>query len=228
MGEIKIKTWDGEPLPGPWLVTYKIDGVRAFLTPEGARSRADKPLYNLGTFLPSEGERDVEVYLGSFEDSISAVRTQTHKDIPVSAIYSLSPIDHRLIVGGMESPDAVCINKALDEALKLGYEGLVLRNKTTWIKVKPIQTFDVQVTAIIEGEGQHEGRMGALRTAMGKVGTGFTVSDRNMWWKDRGSLVGSVIEVECMQLTPDGKFRHPRYLRQRPDHSLNKVQHADT
>jgi len=60
--------------------------------------------------------------------------------------------------------------------------------------------------------------MGALMTDMGKVGTGFTDMERQEWWIKRNSRVGTVIEVECMQLTPDGLFRHPRFVRWRPDH----------
>jgi ATP-dependent DNA ligase len=80
----------------------------------------------------------------------------------------------------------------------------------------------VTVTEIIEGTGKHKGRMGALMTPMGKVGTGFTDQERKEWW-GRKALLGNhptlawLIEVECMQLTPDGKFRHPRFLRIRYD-----------
>ena len=60
--------------------------------------------------------------------------------------------------------------------------------------------------------------MGALITEMGKVGTGFTDINRE-WWADpcRDLPVPYIIEVECMGLTKNGKFRHPRFKRIRWD-----------
>jgi ATP-dependent DNA ligase len=65
--------------------------------------------------------------------------------------------------------------------------------------------------------------MGALQTAMGKVGTGFTDEDREHFWdldwnrNPDGTFKPVMIEVSCMQLTPDGKFRHPAFERIRYD-----------
>nr|WP_283842052.1 hypothetical protein [Bradyrhizobium sp. KB893862 SZCCT0404] len=104
-----------------------------------------------------------------------------------------------------------------------GYEGLVLRQGDVWLKVKPTETYDVLVTGIIEGTGKHKGRMGALMTPMGKVGTGFSDAERVTFWNyckepdDGRGIMGETIEVECMKLTDDGKFRHPRFVRVRPD-----------
>jgi ATP-dependent DNA ligase len=53
---------------------------------------------------------------------------------------------------------------------------------------------------------------------MGKVGTGFSDAMRKEDWNSR---IGEFIEVECMQLTPDGKFRHPRFLKRRWDKNAN-------
>jgi ATP-dependent DNA ligase len=95
-----------------------------------------------------------------------------------------------------------------------GYEGLVLRQGDRWLKVKPKETYDVLVTGIVEGTGKYAGKLGALITDMGKVGTGFTDKDR----EDLFTLpINTIIEVECMELTPKGKFRHPRFIRVRYD-----------
>ena len=44
----KPRTWNGNKLAGEWLVTLKVDGVRAIWHDEqGWLSRANKPLYNI-------------------------------------------------------------------------------------------------------------------------------------------------------------------------------------
>lgn len=167
-------------------------------------------------------------------------------------LYSLDPFDPRLKLEALgaglpfedvfTNPKAEIIRAWLRKANRRGYEGLVLRQGDTWLKVKPMETHDVLVTGAIEGVGKHKGRLGALMTAKGKVGTGFSDFDRDniwAWYKQVGPLkgldyagsvtgnagqevyseplIGQTIEVSCMHFTPDGKFRHPRFVRMRPD-----------
>ena len=51
------------------------------------------------------------------------------------------------------------------------------------------------------------------------MGAGFTDAERQFLWAEAMArrLVGQVIEVSCMQITPIGQFRHPFFLRMRPD-----------
>lgn len=242
MNYTKASDWNGKDLKGLWEVTLKIDGVRAFYHPmEGWISRNGKPLYNLPSPLelrPSIDGMvwDFEVYCAepgrsskeNYLATIAKVRAKT-KDRPIrpDELYSLSPLDDRLWVADigwehgnvLADPEAWLIRECLDLVVAEGYEGLVLRQGSKWIKVKPRQSHDVKVTGIIEGTGKHKGRMGALMTDMGKVGTGFTDEERQCWWWDHKAdgVIGRLIEVECMELTPAGKFRHPRFLRIRYD-----------
>lgn len=219
---IKAKDWSGEDLKGTWEFTYKIDGVRAFFTDEGVFSRHGKPLYNLDK-LHAKGIRgDFEVYLGDFKRTIQAVRTQHEvEEIKEEHLYDLRPpADLRLevIPNYITDPSAMYIKSEMAKANSKGYEGLILRRDEVWLKVKPVNTYDVPVTEIIEGKGRNKGRMGALMTPMGKVGTGFSDADREYWWDEIAAQQPPVIiEVACMELTPDGKFRHPRFVRIRED-----------
>jgi len=52
---------------------------------------------------------------------------------------------------------------------------------------------------------------------MGKVGVGFSDVERETWWTPVFRRPGIIIEVECMELTPAGRFRHPRFIRIRED-----------
>jgi DNA ligase OB-like domain len=218
----KPKKYEGGDLDGDWDVTFKIDGVRAFITPQGVFSRNGKPLYNLD-YLKGTTFTDVEVYCGSWEKTISAVKTQwpvDYQPVDIKHIYSLDPLDQRLFYKTVTNPTELEIKLSLRRAQTIGgYEGLVLRQtrygKQTWLKVKGEETHDVKITGVIEGEGKYKGMLGAFLTAKGKVGSGFTDEDRRVLYDL--TLVGSMVEVECQKLTPLGMFRHPRFKRMRFD-----------
>ena len=205
----KPKLYTGGNLSGTWEFGYKIDGVRALRIDGQVVSRARKPLYN----LDGCDFTDAEIFFGNWEDSVSAVRTQGGTPVPQKNVYQLDPLDQRLALGTFENPTEEFIFEIMRQAVHDGYEGLVLRQGDTWFKVKPKETYDVVVTGIQPGTGKHSGRMGALLTPKGKVGTGFSDAQRSALM----DCVGCVIEVECMSLTPGGKFRHPRFIRVRED-----------
>lgn len=234
-GGLKMRDWRGEDLPGTWHATRKIDGV-CVIVPSlhgSAVSRAGKPLYN----VPPNLEPGIyECFLGGWDVSVSALRTQSDRPyIRRDAFYRLATLqgvanpDPRLIVGVWSNPTANDIRAGLALRLAAGDEGLVLRRtmappgvKRVYIKVKPRVTYDVPVIGIIPGKGKHAGRMGALITPRGNVGTGFSDVDRaefarpgyfNLTYAD----LATFIEVECTGLTPSGKFRHPRFVRVRWD-----------
>lgn len=230
---IHARPWNGKDLTGDWEFTLKIDGVRALWVDSGWVSRAGKPLYNIPDPIQYRNGKppkptDCEVYCSkpgrsskeNYRATIQCVRAAT-KDRPIysTELYSLDPLDARLRAGTYLSPTAAFIKSEMEDAVHRGYEGLVLRQGDKWLKVKPVETHDVPIEKIIEGNpgGKHEGRMGAVMTPMGKVGTGFSDFEREAIWADRIAHIGVTIEVSCMQLTPDGKFRHPRFERFRYD-----------
>lgn len=224
---IKAKTWNGKNLKGRWLVTRKLDGVRALsvqvASPTGfisvVRSRRNKPLYNLDRYL--DYFSDAEVWLGDFKTTIQAVRTKnTAIHVPKMALYELDPPDRRLVIGTVVDPTAIAIRALLAKHKKKGEDGLILRQGDRWLKVKHVTTYDVRVTKVEPGKGKHKGRMGALHTTKGRVGTGFSDVFRTQCRHDergRSTIVSKTIEVACNQLTPDGKFRHARFIRIRDD-----------
>ncbi len=230
MEEIEINrphTWNGKDLLGDWLVTLKIDGVRAIWhRHQGWLSRANKPFYNIPAWQPGTA-RDCELFVGSFRDTIRATRTKSPKGdttrIESKHLYGLEPLDRRLSYGILTDPTAYNILAQLQRANELGYEGLVLRQGHRWIKVKPNETHDVAITGFVEGKGKHVGRLGYVKTEKGAVGTGFTDAERQLLWSEAGAkrLVGQVIEVSCLQISPTGQFRHPFFVRMRPDKSAS-------
>jgi hypothetical protein len=205
---MKFRVYAGETLHDV-LVTLKIDGVRAHGTEGGVVSRAGKPLHNLSV-APGV---IAEVFCGSWESTVSAVRSRGAELVPAHFVYTLLPeMDPRLVVRRCESIAASEVEALFLYYRAKGYEGLVLHAAEGRYKVKGAETHDVLVTGVVAGRGKHCGRMGALMTEKGKVGTGFTDADRELEWAP-----GMVVEVACMELTPGGKFRHPRFKRRRFD-----------
>lgn len=217
------RPWNGKALAGHWSVSFKVDGVRAIWHDErGWLSRANKPLYNISPWRQGQ-PRDCEVFINNFRDTIRATRTRCRKlgtpSIAQEHLFGLVPLDPRLHWGSLTDPSPAAVCAHLQRANDLGYEGLVLRQGDRWIKVKPEETHDVIITGYAEGEGKHLGRLGYVVTDRGNVGAGFTDEEREILWAEAqsGLLVGQVIEVTCMQLTAGGNFRHPVFVRIRPD-----------
>lgn len=220
---INPRAWNGKRLTGEWLVSLKVDGIRAIWHDDlGWLSRANKPLYNIPPWRPGR-PRDCEVFVKTFHDTIRATRTRRRKEdtpsISQEHLFGLARLDPRLHWGSLTNPDPATIRAQLQRANDLAYEGLVLRQGDNWVKVKPSETHDVPITGYAEGRGKHRGRLGFVTTAKGAVGAGFTDSEREILWAEAkaGTLVGQVIEVSCMQLTHDHNFRHPFFVRMRPD-----------
>jgi ATP-dependent DNA ligase len=217
------RSWNVKALVGDWLVTLKVDGVRAIWHDEhGWMSRANKPLHNIPRWRDGQS-RDCEVFVNNFRDTIRATRTrcldQDTPSITRENLYGLDLPDPRLRWGSLTNPTPAEIIAQLHRANKLYYEGLVLRRGDQWIKVKPEETHDISITGYAEGRGKHRGRLGFVTTTRGAVGAGFTDAEREILWAEAnaGRLVGQVIEVSCMQFTPNGQFRHPVFVRMRPD-----------
>ncbi len=117
-----------------------------------------------------------------------------------------------------------------------GFDGAVLRNPNAGytvgtvkngeiIKVKPVMSLDLHCNGVLQGEGKHEGKLGAISVnyngVVSCVGTGFSDEDREFMWQGatRSSVglfaphnpIGKIVEIECLGITEDGKLREPRF-----------------
>lgn len=121
-------------------------------------------------------------------------------------------------------------------AIAGGYEGIMMKDldagyeckrSTHWLKLKPVITLDLTVTAVEEGTGKNAGRLGALicegeeagKQIQVNVGSGFTDTDRDQIWQDRVGVIGQIVEVKADAITQnqDGTYslRFPRFDRWR-------------
>jgi DNA ligase-1 len=126
------------------------------------------------------------------------------------------------------------LQEYFEEALKLGYEGIMIKNmeapyqtKRTdaWMKLKPTSTFDLVVVGLEEGTGKNEGRLGALvcegeddgKLIRVNVGSGLTDEQRQQIWEDKETTIDMVVEVMADVVTQnqDGSYslRFPRFVR---------------
>jgi len=120
------------------------------------------------------------------------------------------------------------------QAVAGGYEGIMIKDpeagyeckrSVAWLKLKPFIEVSLEVVDVEEGTGRNIGRLGAIvcqgvddgKTIQVNVGSGFSDSDRDIFWTSRDSLLGQVVEVRADAVTQnqDGTYslRFPRFLR---------------
>jgi hypothetical protein len=93
------------------------------------------------------------------------------------------------------------------------------------VKHKVLPETDVYIRDIISGTGRLKDSMGAIYYShtprgpiIGKVGTGFSDRNRDLIWKRKADLIGSVISLKSMgEYSKTGALRMPVFLRIHPD-----------
>jgi len=119
-------------------------------------------------------------------------------------------------------------------AIENKYEGIMIKDpdaayeckrSIAWLKLKPFIEVSLEVVDLEEGTGRNAGRLGAIicegeedgRRIRVNVGSGFSDSDRDSFWKASNQLFGNVVEVRADAVTQnqDGTYslRFPRFLR---------------
>ena len=120
------------------------------------------------------------------------------------------------------------------QAVAGGYEGIMIKDpeagyeckrSVAWLKLKPFIEVSLEVVNVEEGTGRNVGRLGAIvcqgvddgKAIQVNVGSGFSDSDRDIYWSSRDSLLGQIVEVRADAVTQnqDGTYslRFPRFLR---------------
>ena len=216
---LNIEEFNGT-LPVRYIITCKLDGVQAIIDPvkEIATSRVGTVLHNLELVIEKLRIAGItealpfEVYLGAFEASQSAVMTHIGTPVTCEQVYDLS-----LQTKGVIQPPPILKEIDLQAALDLGYEGLMIHDldRRVILRWKPFKTMDVKILGVLEGCGRNTGRLGSLVTQYGNVGTGFDDFTREQLWKEKP--IGRIAEIKYQRMTYLGNFRHPVFLRFRPD-----------
>ena len=125
-----------------------------------------------------------------------------------------------------------------NDCVAAGYEGIMIKNmgapyvckrSTFWMKWKPTITVDLPIIGFNEGTNDIAGMLGAFvcegtdhgKFITVKVGSGFSLEDRQDYWNNQKLLLGRTAEIECdvISQNQDGTYslRFPRFLRFRDD-----------
>jgi DNA ligase-1 len=95
--------------------------------------------------------------------------------------------------------------------------GYHFKKHLDWMKVKPLETVDLEITGVREGTGKYKGMLGALEMKYKgqdvRAGTGFSDKERKEFWKHQKKIIGQIGEFEFMEETDDGKTRHAVFVR---------------
>ena len=118
------------------------------------------------------------------------------------------------------------------DAIEQGLEGIMIKDPLaayeckrshSWLKIKPVISVDLEVTAVEEGTGRNLGKLGALvcsgvddgRRIQVNVGSGFSDEQRELFWKHRAECIGMVVEAlaDAVTQNADGTYslRFPRF-----------------
>ena len=115
-----------------------------------------------------------------------------------------------------------------------GYDGAVVSDPDApyvvsdgygeFLKIKPLQSFSLEVVAVVAAVGDKTGRttcalMVRFKDTACGVGTGFSNEQAARWVASPSLIVGTIIEVACMGVYdgPLGMMREPRFVGVRDD-----------
>lgn len=141
--------------------------------------------------------------------------------------YKYLKLNPRRKVNSLEEAKAV-----FTEFFEQGYEGAIVKasdgvyefdRSLSWIKLKPLETGDFEITGFEEGTGKNAGKLGAFIVDFNgvetKVGGGFSDKQRKEFWDSRFEMIGTIIEVKYMEGTSNkegtSRMRHSRFVKVR-------------
>lgn len=156
---------------------------------------------------------------GSWDTRMRRVITDWD-DRPADSVFMLP---HAAVVDMDE------VSVMYNEILAAGGEGLMFRHPKAGYELKRTGNLlkwkdeidgTALVTGMVEGEGKHAGRMGALvcvddETGVTfRVGTGFSDEEREFWWERRQCCDTSAYQIRwrAMRRTRDNVPREPAYI----------------
>ena len=169
-----------------------------------------KGIFNVFDLLRIE-----EFVQGKSKASLSARKTML-KNIfaDFKQLKYVKAVDH---AGPMKS-DSETVDMLYNMYVQQGFEGVMLKDavgkyeckrSNSWGKVKPNETYDLEIVDVVEGEGKFKDKLGAFvvdfRGHRVNVGSGYTDKQRVEFWKERVSIVGQIMEVEAQETTNNEK-----------------------
>lgn len=224
----KANSYTGQKIKGWAEIAYKIDGVRILERDYDLITRNNKVPPGLDLFLDQAAKDkirafgDCEVYRHGKNFHYVSGNLNSNSPVPggitANDVYPLDYeqegrqhcYDERLLIGAVFEPKPDLIEGHLKDALDEGYEGLVIRTKDRWYRVKPDYTADVYITGWFEQLDKNKkpkGILGGFTTNYGKV-TAFSEALRVQLWDNPEQYVGKMMTVKYKELYESGSFRY--------------------
>lgn len=232
-----------------WLMSEKMDGVRAYWDGHKLISRGGvelaAPAWFTEGFPPFAVDGELWSKRGDFEAIISIVKKkEPHDGWKAIAFYAfdvplenggliqrlvkleyylkLNQADYLKVAKQITCKDNDDLKRFLDEVVKGGGEGVVVRNPDTKyvakrdpnsLKVKSFYDAECEVVEHHKGEGKYKNSFGSLtcKTDEGvlfDIGSGFSEAERK-----NPPAIGSKITYKFQEITKGGKPRFPVYMR---------------
>jgi DNA ligase-1 len=131
-------------------------------------------------------------------------------------------------------------------AIEQAFEGIMVKDpdaqyqckrSVSWLKMKPVVTFDLAVVDLEEGTGKNSGKLGALvcegidqdKKIRVNVGSGLTDEQREEIWVNKDSIIGQIVEIkaDCVTKNQDSddvySLRFPRFEKFRGFRAVEKI-----
>jgi len=224
------KRWDGHSsVPSDWWWSYKRDGVRGLLSSDKLRSRYGNRFWAPGWWLARLAKQDC-IYDGELthplgrQECLSIVRShdggRRWSDISFHCFdiydrclreaYDSIPLVFR--IKQMELGDN-SVPALLNNALELGFEGLMLRDPDReyaigkrvnyMLKVKPVCFGSGLLISYNDGKGRNLGVVGGYRLLLDN-GVALSIGQLPDWERRNPKKIGSVIEFTYRDVTNSG------------------------
>lgn len=155
-----------------------------------------------------------------------------YSEVPYSVRYTVAKTIGRLMPhGSTVINERICyleqdvLEHAASVIMAGGEGGVYKQIHGTWtagkkneviMKIKKGISVDLEVVGVEQGrEGKYQDTLGKLlcKWTKGRVVpcSGMTDKQRNEWWSDPSKIIGKIVKVDGMCLTPDGMIREPRF-----------------
>lgn len=244
-GSVELYTRNGKLIEGFSQVEAELALLPKGMVYDGELIGKNDAFKDMQKLVMKKDDNNKEAYLNIF-DALPIVEFNAGKSVKklserkewlvaMFQTYGVQVPDLRLVeFSGPMLPSDPRVDELYHHYLDLGYEGIMVKDtvslyeckrSTTWAKIKPTDTFDLEVVGYEEGTGKNVGKLGALIVEYNgfkvNVGSGYSDQQREDFWARREELIGQVIEIEAQETTENQKggqsLRFPIFKRFRHD-----------
>ena len=211
---------------GTLIYEILIEGVPLFGTLNGILNRSKDPCQAKGAYIMvhdfvPDGNEDMPA-IERYALAMQYVKMLNHPRVKLATVYATG--GHHLV---QEVAEKVWERKGT----KLSKEGAIgkrinahysqgKKNKDI-IKVKCEISLEMKVVGYEEGQGKYVGTLGKLivRQANGMQHSvsGMSDDERDAWYNDFSIISGATVQIDAMQILPNGSLREGRYKWRRFD-----------